>query len=106
MERLGRKHHELVIPIPIGHLCGAAGMEQGRRMAVAISKRGDVEPFHAMDILAEANRLKALGQPIVSMAVGQPSDPAPQRVRDAAAKALADGRIGYTDALGLSALRK
>jgi aspartate/methionine/tyrosine aminotransferase len=75
-------------------------------MAVAISKRGDVEPFHAMDILAEANRLKGLGQPIVSMAVGQPSDPAPQRVRDAAARALADGRIGYTDALGLTTLRQ
>jgi aspartate/methionine/tyrosine aminotransferase len=75
-------------------------------MTVAISKRGDVEPFHAMDILAEANRLKALGQPIVSMAVGQPSDPAPQQVRDAAARALADGRIGYTDALGLATLRQ
>jgi aspartate/methionine/tyrosine aminotransferase len=75
-------------------------------MAVAISRRGNVEPFHAMDILAEANRLKALGKPVISMAVGQPSDPAPQRVRDAAAKALADGRIGYTDALGLASLRQ
>ena len=74
-------------------------------MAVAISKRGDVEPFHAMDVLAEANRLKALGHPIVSMAVGQPSDPAPKRVREAAAKALAEGRIGYTDALGIAGLR-
>jgi aspartate/methionine/tyrosine aminotransferase len=106
MERRGWKHHELVIPIPIGHLCGAVGDGNRDKMAVAISKRGDVEPFHAMDILAEANRLKALGQPIVSMAVGQPSDPAPQRVRDAAARALVDGRIGYTDALGLAALRQ
>ncbi|MEQ1942788.1 aminotransferase class I/II-fold pyridoxal phosphate-dependent enzyme [Mesorhizobium sp. VNQ89] len=75
-------------------------------MTVAISKRGDVEPFHAMDILAEANRLKARGVPVVSMAVGQPSDPAPQRVREAAAKALSDGRIGYTDALGMMSLRE
>lgn len=75
-------------------------------MAVAISRRGEVEPFHAMDILAEANRLKALGAPVISMAVGQPSDPAPQRVRDAAAAALKLGRIGYTDALGLFDLRK
>ncbi|BBD38248.1 1-aminocyclopropane-1-carboxylate deaminase [Aminobacter sp. Y103A] len=75
-------------------------------MAVAISRRGEVEPFHAMDILAEANRLRALGAPVISMAVGQPSDPAPQRVRDAAAAALKLGRIGYTDALGLSDLRK
>jgi aspartate/methionine/tyrosine aminotransferase len=74
-------------------------------MTVSISRRGNVEPFHAMDILAEANRLKALGRPIVSMAVGQPSDPAPALVREAAARALADGRIGYTDALGTSALR-
>jgi aspartate/methionine/tyrosine aminotransferase len=75
-------------------------------MAVAISKRGDVEPFHAMDILAEANRLRALGHPVVSMALGQPADPAPAAVRAAATTALADGRIGYTDALGLASLRR
>src|SRR5690606_24060240 len=75
-------------------------------MTVSISRRGDVEPFHAMDILAEANRLKALGKPVVSMAVGQPSDPAPTLVREAAARALAEGRIGYTDALGAVGLRE
>ena len=75
-------------------------------MAVAISRRGEVEPFHAMDVLAEANRLKALGTPVISMAVGQPSDPAPQRVRDAAGAGLELGRIGYTDALGLAELRQ
>jgi aspartate/methionine/tyrosine aminotransferase len=76
------------------------------RMTVAISKRGEVEPFHAMDVLAEANRLKAKGVPVISMAVGQPSDPAPAAVRDAARHALADGRIGYTDALGRAELRE
>lgn len=75
-------------------------------MVVSLSRRGEVEPFHAMDILAEANRLKALGTPVISMAVGQPSDPAPERVREAAQRALKDGRIGYTDALGLAPLRK
>ncbi|RUT99746.1 pyridoxal phosphate-dependent aminotransferase, partial [Mesorhizobium sp. M7A.T.Ca.TU.009.01.3.2] len=45
-------------------------------MVVSLSRRGNVEPFHAMDILAEANRLKSQGVPVVSMAVGQPSDPA------------------------------
>ncbi|MER8556057.1 aminotransferase class I/II-fold pyridoxal phosphate-dependent enzyme [Mesorhizobium sp. M0976] len=75
-------------------------------MVVSLSRRGAVEPFHAMDILAEANRLKAKGVPVVSMAVGQPSDPAPAGVREAAASALKAGRIGYTDALGLAGLRK
>ncbi|MBA3448329.1 MAG: aminotransferase class I/II-fold pyridoxal phosphate-dependent enzyme [Pseudaminobacter sp.] len=74
-------------------------------MVVSLSRRGEVEPFHAMDVLAEANRLKALGAPVISMAVGQPSDPAPAVVREAAARALRDGRIGYTDALGIASLR-
>ena len=75
-------------------------------MAIAISRRSDVEPFHAMDILAEANRLRSEGRSVVSMAVGQPSDPAPADVRAAARRALDEGRIGYTDSLGLRALRQ
>lgn len=75
-------------------------------MVVSLSRRGDVEPFHAMDVLAGANKLKAQGIPVISMAVGQPSDPAPGIVRDAAAAALKAGRIGYTDALGLVELRR
>jgi aspartate/methionine/tyrosine aminotransferase len=75
-------------------------------MVVSVSKRGDVEPFHAMDILAEANRLKALGTPVISLAVGQPFDPAPRIVREAAERALREGRIGYTDALGRADLRQ
>ncbi|QDB99265.1 aminotransferase class I/II-fold pyridoxal phosphate-dependent enzyme [Mesorhizobium sp. 8] len=74
-------------------------------MAVSLSRRGEVEPFHAMDVLAEANRLSAGGADVISMAVGQPSDPAPVAVRAAAAEALKRGRIGYTDTLGLPGLR-
>ena len=72
---------------------------------MSISRRSAVKPFHAMDILAEANRLSALGKPVISMAVGQPSDPAPQPVLAAARRALEAGRIGYTNALGTDALR-
>ncbi|QPC87856.1 aminotransferase class I/II-fold pyridoxal phosphate-dependent enzyme [Mesorhizobium sp. NBSH29] len=75
-------------------------------MVVSLSRRGAVAPFHAMDILAAANRLQITGVPVVSMAVGQPSDPAPAVVRAAAAKALVDGQIGYTDALGMRVLRE
>ncbi|TKT79208.1 aminotransferase class I/II-fold pyridoxal phosphate-dependent enzyme [Aquamicrobium sp. LC103] len=75
-------------------------------MPISISKRGAVEPFHAMDVLAEANRLRATGKQVVSLAVGQPFDPAPPIVREAAARALATGSIGYTDALGRASLRQ
>lgn len=59
-----------------------------------------------MDVLAEANRLKAAGHPVISMAVGQPSDPAPAMVRDVARAAVESGDIGYTDALGRTELRR
>ncbi|MEX0955851.1 MAG: aminotransferase class I/II-fold pyridoxal phosphate-dependent enzyme [Rhizobiaceae bacterium] len=74
-------------------------------MPVSLSRRGAAEPFHAMDVLAAANRLKAEGHPVVSLAVGQPGDPAPQRVREAAKRALESGAIGYTDSMGIAGLR-
>ncbi|HAT85906.1 pyridoxal phosphate-dependent aminotransferase [Cohaesibacter gelatinilyticus] len=70
------------------------------------SNRGAIQPFLAMDVMSAANRLEAAGQDVVHMEVGQPGAPAPQIVRDAAARALQDGRIGYTDALGIRSLRE
>jgi aspartate/methionine/tyrosine aminotransferase len=75
-------------------------------MPIHISRRSNIEPFHAMDVLAEANRLRGDGHDVISMAVGQPSGPAPTAVREAAAAALNRGQIGYTDALGIPALRE
>ena len=71
-----------------------------------LSRRGAVEPFHAMDVLAEATKRRAAGRPVISMAVGQPVHPAPHTAREAARRALETGRIGYTDALGLLSLRQ
>ncbi len=71
-----------------------------------LSRRGAVEPFYAMDVLAEATKRRAAGRPVISMAVGQPVHPAPQVARQAARRALEVGRIGYTDALGLLSLRR
>lgn len=70
------------------------------------SERSAVSPFLAMDVLAEAFRRIAAGERIISMAVGQPADPAPRAVREAAERAVRDGRIGYTDALGTKTLRE
>ena len=58
-----------------------------------------------MDVLAEATKRRANGHPVISMAVGQPSHPAPQAALEAARDALAEGRIGYTDALGTARLK-
>ena len=70
------------------------------------SKRSDIDSFLAMDVLAEANRAKRAGRPVISMAVGQPSHPAPDTALIAARKALEHGHLGYTDAFGRDSLRE
>jgi len=72
---------------------------------VKISKRGAIDPFLAMDVMRQANRREADGQSIVHMEVGQPSDPAPSGVIEAAKQALDTHAIGYTEASGLWELR-
>ena len=74
-----------------------------------ISARSNVAPFIAMDVMRDANALERQGgtrSKIIHLEVGQPSTPAPQLVRDAAAHALLNERLGYTDALGLPKLRE
>lgn len=75
-------------------------------MGLKISGRGQIDPFIVMDVMREANALDAAGEDIVHLEVGQPGTPAPARVRDAAIAALNSDRLGYTDALGIPALRE
>lgn len=75
-------------------------------MAFQLTGRGDVPPFIVMDVLREANAREAAGEGVLHLEVGQPGSPAPLPVREAAKAALDEGRIGYTDALGLPELRQ
>jgi len=59
-----------------------------------------------MEVFKAANKREAEGKPVFHMEVGQPATSAPIAVKEAAAKALADEQIGYTDALGILPLRK
>jgi aspartate/methionine/tyrosine aminotransferase len=70
------------------------------------SRRSDVEPFLAMDVMAAAAELEAAGRHIIHMEVGQPGAPAPGPVLAAAQETLRHGRLGYTEALGVRALRE
>ena len=69
------------------------------------SQRSDVAPFIAMDVLGTAAALEREGRSIIHLEVGEPGSPAPRLVREAAAVALSQGRIGYTEALGRPSLR-
>jgi aspartate/methionine/tyrosine aminotransferase len=58
-----------------------------------------------MEVLRAAVSREAEGASVIHMEVGQPGAPAPKPVLEAAARALADGRLGYTEALGRRELR-
>src|SRR5260370_5600519 len=75
-------------------------------MPLTPSRRGLVPPFIAMDMLRAANQREAAGHSVIHLELGQPGTPAPEAVLDAARAALAYDRIGYTDALGIAALRQ
>jgi aspartate/methionine/tyrosine aminotransferase len=70
------------------------------------SSRSAVEPFLAMDVMSSAARLEAEGRTIVHMEVGQPGNPAPEPVLRLAREVLQDGRLGYTEAIGIRPLRE
>ncbi|AZB63628.1 aminotransferase class I/II-fold pyridoxal phosphate-dependent enzyme [Cereibacter sphaeroides] len=71
-----------------------------------VSRRGAVDPFIVMDVMEQARRLEATGRAIVHMEVGQPGTPAPAGARAALARAMEEGPLGYTVALGLPELRQ
>ena len=64
-----------------------------------------VSPFIVMDVMNAAEAIERRGGSVVHMEVGQPSAATPASIRAAAARALEDGRIGYTQALGIGSLR-
>ncbi|MGB7259343.1 MAG: pyridoxal phosphate-dependent aminotransferase, partial [Pseudolabrys sp.] len=52
-------------------------LDAAKRLLIP-SKRSDVPPFMAMDVVAAAARIEATGRRVVHMEVGQPAAPAPQ----------------------------
>jgi aspartate/methionine/tyrosine aminotransferase len=81
-----------------------AGIEAARRL-IDPSARSNVPPFMVMDVMAAAARIEEAGGRVIHMEVGQPAAPAPAAAIAAAKAALASGRIGYTEALGVPSLR-
>jgi aspartate/methionine/tyrosine aminotransferase len=70
-----------------------------------ISLRGGVPPFHVMRVIDAVVARRHQGLPVYDMSAGQPSTPAPRPVRAAAESAINTDKIGYTNALGIRALR-
>src|SRR3954466_11358615 len=72
-----------------------------------ISKRAaSLAPSLTLAIDSKAKQMKAEGQDVVGFGAGEPDFDTPQHIKDAAAKALADGFTKYTPASGIPELRQ
>lgn len=70
------------------------------------SRRGQVEPFHVMEVIKAATQRDASHGDALFLCAGQPSTPAPRAVLDAAGSALRREVLGYTEATGIRPLRR
>lgn len=65
-----------------------------------------IEPFHVMELLARAKALEAQGRDIVHLEIGEPDFVTPRPLCEAGIRALEQGALFYTPALGLPELRE
>jgi aspartate/methionine/tyrosine aminotransferase len=79
-------------------------LDSAKRL-IAPSYRSNVPAFMVMDVMAAAARIEEQGGHVIHMEVGQPAAAPPACAVAAARSALTRGRLGYTESLGIPALR-
>jgi aspartate/methionine/tyrosine aminotransferase len=77
-------------------------MDSRARLAARVA---EIAPFHVMEVQTAARLLEAAGRTVVHMEIGEPDFPTPAPVLAEAQRAIAQGDIYYTSALGLPELR-
>jgi aspartate/methionine/tyrosine aminotransferase len=65
----------------------------------------NIAPFHVMELAKMAAQLEQQGRHIIHMGIGEPDFTATPQVVEAAHRAMAEGKMQYTSAMGLLALR-
>ncbi|MBD7951831.1 MULTISPECIES: aminotransferase class I/II-fold pyridoxal phosphate-dependent enzyme [Oerskovia] len=71
-----------------------------------VSRRSHVPPFAVMEVLAAANARRDAGESVLNLCAGEPATGASDVVRRRAIELLEAGDLGYTEALGVPALRQ
>lgn len=72
---------------------------------ILASRLANIAPFHVMELAKMAAELERQGRSIIHMGIGEPDFTAAPPVVEAAARAMADGRLQYTSATGVPELR-
>jgi aspartate/methionine/tyrosine aminotransferase len=72
-----------------------------------ISKKSSkIPPFIVMEVMEKAAEMERRGEHVIHLEVGEPDFDTPQCIKDAAIKAIGDGKTHYTHSLGLMELRE
>ncbi len=72
-----------------------------------ISKKAqEIPPFIVMDVLEKAQEIERAGEKVIHLEVGEPDFDTPECIKEAAFKAICDGKTHYTHSLGLIDLRE
>ena len=72
-----------------------------------ISKKSSkIPPFIVMEVMEKASEMERRGERIIHLEVGEPDFETPPSVKDAAIRAIEDGKTHYTHSLGLMELRE
>lgn len=70
------------------------------------NRLADLKPSPTLAISAKANELKAQGEPVINLSVGEPDFPTPQIICDAAIEAINQGQTTYTAVDGTAELKQ
>lgn len=73
---------------------------------ILASRLANIAPFHVMELAKMATELERQGRSIIHMGIGEPDFTAAPPVIEAATRAMTDGRLQYTAATGIPALRE
>ena len=74
---------------------------------MSLAKRlAQIEPFLAVEVSERAQALEREGIDVVHLEYGEPDFAPPAVVQEALARAIAEGRMGYTHSLGILPLRE
>jgi len=72
-----------------------------------ITKRAqEIQPFLAMEVMEAASVMERQGEDIIHLEVGEPDFDTPDCIKEAAWKAMRDGKTHYTHSLGILELRE
>lgn len=68
--------------------------------------RDDITPFLVMEIMEKAFELEKGGKEIIHLEIGEPDFDTPEVIKEAAIRALREGKTNYTHSLGILPMRE